>query len=94
RPDGSGRFDPPFETVHLGKFHGGIARNILADRAELAWEIRTLPGSDPEAGPARFAARAQSVLARMRQTAPSSAIETVMTSDVPGLAPDPGSTAE
>ncbi|WP_420102788.1 acetylornithine deacetylase [Bosea sp. (in: a-proteobacteria)] len=94
RPDGSGRFDPPFETVHLGKFHGGIARNILADRAELAWEIRTLPGSDPEAGPARFAAKAQGVLARMRQTAPSSAIETVMTSDVPGLAPDPGSTAE
>lgn len=94
RPDGSGRFDPPFETVHLGKFHGGIARNILADRAELAWEIRTLPGSDPEAGPARFAAKAQGVLARMRQTAPSSAIETIMTSDVPGLAPDPGSTAE
>jgi len=94
RPDRSGRFDPPYDTIHLGKFHGGIARNILADRAELSWEIRTLPDSDPDSGPARFASLAKTVLFRMQKTAPSSAIETVMTSDVPGLSPDPGSTAE
>lgn len=94
RLDESGRFDPPYDTVHIGKFHGGIARNILADRCDLAWEVRTLPGSDPEAVPARFATLSQEVLARMRKTAPSSAIETVMSSDVPGLAPDPGSEAE
>ncbi len=94
RPDGSGRFDPPYDTVHVGKFHGGIARNILADRCDLSWEVRTLPGSDPEDVPARFAALSQEVLARMRKTAPSATIETVMSSDVPGLAPDPGSEAE
>lgn len=94
RPDTSGRFDPPYDTVHIGTFHGGIARNILADRSEILWEIRTVPSSDPEAGPARFAKTADKVLARMRSTAPSSAIETQMTSDVPGLAPDPGSEAE
>ncbi|CAN7676675.1 acetylornithine deacetylase [Bosea sp. LjRoot237] len=92
--DESGRFDPPYDTVHIGKFHGGIARNILADRCDLAWEVRTLPGSDPEAVPARFATLSQEVLARMRKTAQSAAIETVMSSDVPGLAPDPGSEAE
>jgi acetylornithine deacetylase len=92
--DPSGRFDPPYDTVHIGKFHGGIARNILADRCDLAWEVRTLPDSDPEEVPARFAALSQEVLARMRKTAPSAAIETVMSSDVPGLAPDPGSEAE
>jgi acetylornithine deacetylase len=94
RPDTSGRFDPPYDTVHIGTFHGGIARNILADRSEILWEIRTVPGSDPEAGPARFAKTADRILARMRTTAPSAAIETQMTSDVPGLAPDPGSEAE
>ncbi len=94
RPDTSGRFDPPYDTIHIGTFHGGIARNILADRSEILWEIRTVPSSDPEAGPARFAKTADKVLARMRSTAPSSAIETQMTSDVPGLAPDPGSEAE
>lgn len=94
RLDPSGRFDPPYDTIHVGKFHGGIARNILADRCDLSWEVRTLPGSDPEAVPARFAALSQEVLARMRKTAPSSTIETVMSSDVPGLAPDPGSEAE
>lgn len=92
--DESGRFDPPYDTIHVGKFQGGIARNILADRCDLSWEVRTLPGSDPEAVPARFAALSQEVLARMRKTAPSAAIETVMSSDVPGLAPDPGSEAE
>ncbi len=92
--DPTGRFDPPYDTVHVGKFHGGIARNILADRCDLSWEVRTLPGSDPEAVPARFATLSNEVLARMRKTAPSAAIETVMSSDVPGLAPDPGSEAE
>lgn len=94
KPDTSGRFDPPYDTVHVGKFHGGIARNILADRCDLSWEVRTLPGSDPETVPARFAALSQEVLARMQRTAPSATIETVMSSDVPGLAPDPGSEAE
>ncbi|WP_103873184.1 acetylornithine deacetylase [Bosea lathyri] len=92
--DPSGRFDPPYDTVHVGKFHGGIARNILADRCELSWEVRTLPGSNPEDVPARFATLSDEVLARMRKTAPSSTIQTVMSSDVPGLAPDPGSEAE
>jgi acetylornithine deacetylase len=92
--DESGRFDPPYDTIHVGKFQGGIARNILADRCDLSWEVRTLPGSDPEAVPARFAVLSQEVLARMRKTAPGAAIETVMSSDVPGLAPDPGSEAE
>ncbi len=43
--------------------------------------------------PGRRASRllAEKVLTRMRTTAPSSSIETVTTSDVPGLAPDPGS---
>ncbi|QEL24508.1 acetylornithine deacetylase [Bosea sp. F3-2] len=94
RLDASGRFDPPYDTVHIGSFHGGIARNILADHSEILWEIRTLPTSDPEAGPARFAAVSDKAQARMRATAPSAAIETLMTSDVPGLAPEPGSEAE
>lgn len=94
KPDASGRFDPPYDTIHVGKLHGGIARNILADRCEIAWEVRTVPGSDPDEVPRRFSAYAETVLARMRLTAPSSTITTEMTSDVPGLAPDPGSEAE
>jgi acetylornithine deacetylase len=93
-PDGSGRFEPPYDTIHVGKFHGGVARNILADRCEIAWEVRTLPGSDPEAVPARFAARCAQVLELMRKTAPDATITTTDYSNVPGLAPDPGSEAE
>ena len=28
--DPSGRFDPPFSTIHIGVIHGGTARNIVA----------------------------------------------------------------
>ena len=94
RRDTSGRFDPPYDTLHIGKFNGGIARNILADRCEIAWEIRLLPNSDPSEVEARFAALSAQVLAGMRRTAPSAQIETVVNSDVPGLAPAPGSEAE
>ncbi|MEN5084191.1 acetylornithine deacetylase [Bosea sp. TWI1241] len=94
RRDASGRFDPPYDTLHIGKFNGGIARNILADHCEIAWEIRLLPNSDPAEVEARFAALSAQVLAGMRRTAPSARIETVVNSDVPGLAPAPGSEAE
>jgi acetylornithine deacetylase len=93
-PDGSGRFEPPYDTIHVGKFHGGVARNVLADRCEIAWEVRTLPGSDSEAVPTRFAARCAEVLELMRRTAPDATITTTDYSNVPGLAPDPGSEAE
>src|ERR1700730_9342727 len=44
RGDPSERFDPPASTIHVGKIHGGTARNILAKLCTFQWEFRALPG--------------------------------------------------
>ncbi|MFS8037266.1 acetylornithine deacetylase [Xanthobacter sp. AM11] len=39
-------FDPPYATLHLGSLHGGGALNVVADRAVLEFELRSIPGGD------------------------------------------------
>lgn len=93
--DASGLFQPPYSTVHVGTIVGGNARNILAKTCRFAWEFRGLPGTDPKAALQRLERFAEaSVLPRMRRTAPDARIETRSSTEVPGLAADPGSAAE
>lgn len=95
RGDASGRFDPPYTTIHVGTIHGGTARNILAKECTFAWEFRGLPDLDPQEIPTRFQRFVDEVvLPKMRRTAPEARVETVMDVTVPGLAPEPGSPAE
>ncbi|WP_293864764.1 acetylornithine deacetylase [uncultured Alsobacter sp.] len=93
--DPSGRFDPPYATVHVGTIHGGTARNIVPKLCTLHWEVRGVPGTD-ELGVARdltaFGDRV--VLPRLRADGWPASIETVMDVNVPGLKPEPGSAAE
>lgn len=42
------RFDPPHTTIHVGKFKGGIASNVIADKASFSWDIRTIPSDSLE----------------------------------------------
>jgi len=92
--DPSGRFDPPYSTVHVGTISGGTARNIVARACEFHWEFRGLP--DTAASTARKALEA--VTARMEaerfRDFPQAKIETTTETEVPGLAPQPGSAAE
>ena len=61
RGDPSGRFDPPYTTVHVGTIAGGNARNILAKSCSFHWEFRGLPSLDPQEIPARLERFAQEV---------------------------------
>ena len=47
--DPSGRFDPPYSTLHVGVIQGGTARNIVAKDCEFQWEFRGLPSADADA---------------------------------------------
>lgn len=42
------RFTPPHSSLHVGQIHGGIAPNIIADKASFDWDLRTLPSDDLE----------------------------------------------
>jgi acetylornithine deacetylase len=93
--DPSGRFDPPYTTLHVGRIHGGTSHNIVPLKCKFEWEVRSLPGVDPETLRARFERfAAETVLPKLRAVAPTTDIVTEMTGDVMGLAPVPGSLAE
>ncbi len=95
RGDPTGRFDPPYATVHVGTIHGGTARNILAKLCAFNWEVRGVPGTDEREAIRMLEAFAEaSVLPRLRAHGWPASVETVIEVDVPGLAPEPGSPAE
>jgi acetylornithine deacetylase len=95
RGDASGRFDPPYTTVHVGVITGGTARNIISKYCAFRWEFRGLPSLDPDEIPSRLDRFAQDVaLKRLNRFGDWGRIETTLAVAVPGLAPDPGSHAE
>ena len=69
--------DIPYSTVHAGRLSGGVALNIVPERAELEFEIRHLAADDPEA-----------ILARIQADLPEG-IEIACTGSYPGLQADP-----
>ncbi len=41
-------FDPPYTTLQIGGISGGIARNVIADRCKVDWELRPVMKKDGE----------------------------------------------
>lgn len=37
------KFLPPYSTLHVGKFNGGIATNVVAAKATFEWDVRSIP---------------------------------------------------
>jgi len=84
-----GDYDVSYSTVHVGTISGGVALNIVPNRAELDFESRTLAEDDADAIHARIRAAADRIVAIARETAPEAAIEIATRFDYPGLATPP-----
>jgi acetylornithine deacetylase len=94
RGDVSGRFNPPYSTLHVGLIEGGTAKNIIPRRCAFHWETRLLPDADPAEVPARLAAFGEALAPAMHAVAPDTGIATHCTNHVPALAPEQDSPAE
>jgi acetylornithine deacetylase len=94
RGDPSGRFTPPYTTVHVGLIEGGTAKNIIPRRCSFKWETRLLPGADPEEVPNRVDRFARALESRMKAVAQDTGVTTRRTNIVPGLRPEADSPAE
>jgi acetylornithine deacetylase len=92
--DPSGRFDPPYSTIHVGVIAGGTAKNIVPRSCSFTWETRLLPKADPAAVPRRFDAFAETLRPAMKAVAEDAEIVSTQTNIVPGLAPQEDSPAE
>jgi acetylornithine deacetylase len=92
--DPTGRFDPPYSTIHVGVISGGTAKNIVPSHCDFQWETRLVPGADFEFAPKRMKAMASTLEPAMKAIDPEAGIATTKTNEVPGLAPEQGSEAE
>ena len=93
--DPDSRFEPPYSTIHVGTVEGGTALNIVARECAFKWEIRAVPGDDPEDTLARFEQYyAKELVPKMQATAPETGIATRRGVTVPALEPAPDSPAE
>jgi acetylornithine deacetylase len=70
------RFEPPCSTLHVGIIRSGTARNIIAKECFINWEIRPIPGDDPDKLIAQFDDYCREWIAKMQRTDASATIVT------------------
>ncbi|VAV88286.1 Acetylornithine deacetylase [hydrothermal vent metagenome] len=87
-------FNPPFTTLHVGNIKGGTARNITAKDCVMDFEMRVVPGEDPDEWDRRFVTHARAVEAEMQKIRPETGIELDLLFHVPGLRPEEDGEAE
>lgn len=82
------RFNPPFTTMNIGAFNGGTARNVIASRAQVDWEMRPVHPSDAEFVKSALRQKCEEdFLPRMRAICPNASIELETIGEVAGLHP-------
>jgi len=88
-------FEPPYTTIHVGTMQGGTAANIISRQAEFVWDVRHVPGDDPEKIMQDFQHWCDhEVVPEMQAVAAETGIETVMRVGAPALRHDPENAAE
>lgn len=88
RPADGNRFDPPWTTVNIGRVSGGLAHNVIADQAEVDWEMRpTEPGDVGEVTSDLRDFCDNILLPEMRSVFPQADITTEVVGAVEGLLP-------
>lgn len=79
-------YEPPYSSVHTGVIRGGTALNIVPLRCSFDFEIRHLPGDDPDAFFAEVTGFAErELLPEMRRVQPTAGFAWQELSSTPGL---------
>ena len=81
-------FDPPWSTVNVGAFNGGVAHNVIASKARVDWEMRPVQKTDADYVKASLLGYCENdLLPAMRAIFPDALIETQTIGEVEGLIP-------
>jgi acetylornithine deacetylase len=81
------RFAVPYGTVSVGPIRGGVSVNIVPDACRFEFELRHLPGDDPDALRGWTDAAVRPLAREMRAADPDAGIELRTTIEYPGLSP-------
>lgn len=71
------RFTPPHTSLHIGQVHGGIAPNVIADKAHFYWDLRTIPMDNVEDIMEEFEAHCRETEKRLQKVFPDFSIKTI-----------------
>ena len=71
------RFHPPHSTIHVGKVNGGIAPNVIADKAHFYWDLRTIPMDNIKSIVAEFEVYCRERERELQKIFPEFSIKTV-----------------
>ncbi|UII81307.1 acetylornithine deacetylase [Flagellimonas sp. CMM7] len=71
------RFHPPHSSIHIGLVQGGIAPNVIADKAHFYWDLRTIPMDDIDGIVAEFEAYCRERETELQNIFPDFSIKTV-----------------
>lgn len=88
-----GDYDVPYTTLHVGRFEGGETLNIVPNRARFDFEIRHLPGDDPQVLLARLEAEAERIATTARDRFAGAGFAFARLNDYPALDTPPDSEA-
>ncbi len=70
------RFHPPHSSIHVGLVNGGIAPNVIADKAHFYWDLRTIPMDDTQTIVNEFEAYCRQREEELREVFPGFKIDT------------------
>lgn len=70
------QFHPPHSTIHVGMVKGGIAPNVIADKAQFYWDLRTIPMDEVERIMTEFDAYCKQRESELQQIFPGFSIKT------------------
>ena len=93
RPRPRSDFEPPYSTLSVGVVAGGVARNMLPQTCEVAWEYRPLPDEDAAAAVARIEKIVARLDGEMRAQNPRAGAKNRFIDSYPGLPFEPASPA-
>lgn len=82
-------FEPDFTTVHVGTIHGGTAVNIISRHCEFMWDIRSLPGDDPQEIIQHFLTYCRDLEPEMKVISSQTGIRTDVIANAPALVDQP-----
>jgi acetylornithine deacetylase len=78
-------FDVPFSTASVGRFHGGIADNVVPRDAEFRYEFRVLPTADVAAMQREIVDYARSLEPGMKRVAPEAGFSFQTICEIPSF---------
>ena len=71
------RFHPPHSSIHIGLIQGGIAPNVIANKAHFFWDLRTIPRDSVDEIVAEFETYCREREELLRPICPDFSIRTI-----------------